>query len=105
MDRNFTPQGPAKLRRIQNGAILPDEVQPAASGKILLFVHGTFSNNDSLIAEFNQIQEGQKFLNDAGQVYDQVLAFDHYTVSRSPILNALELARKFAGSAASSVTA
>jgi hypothetical protein len=101
MDRNFTPQGPAKLRRIQNGAILPDEVQPVASGKILLFVHGTFSNNDSLIAEFNQIQEGKKFLNDAGQVYDQVLAFDHYTVSRSPILNALELARKFAGSAAS----
>ena len=29
-----------------------------------------------------------------------MLAFDHYTVSRSPILNALELARKFAASAA-----
>jgi len=101
MDQSFTPQGPAKLRQIQNGTILPAEVQPVASGKILLFVHGTFSNDDNLIGELNQIQEGQKFLNDAGQVYDQVLAFDHYTVSRSPILNALELARKFASSAAS----
>jgi hypothetical protein len=100
MDKNFTPQGPATLRQIQNGVILADEVQPVANGKILLFVHGTFSNNDNLIAEINQTPEGQKFLNDAGRLYTQVLAFDHYTVSRSPILNALELARKLAASAA-----
>jgi hypothetical protein len=100
MDQKFTPQGPAKLRAIQNGAILPAEVPPVATGKILLFVHGTFSNNDNLIAEINQTPEGQKFLSDAGRSYAQVLAFDHYTVSRSPILNALELARKFAGSTA-----
>jgi hypothetical protein len=101
MDQKFTPQGPAKLRQIRDGAILPDEVQPVASGKILLFVHGTFSNIDNLLAEINQTREGQKFLNDASQLYNQVLAFDHYTVSRSPILNALELARRFAASTAS----
>ena len=98
MDQNFTPQSPAKLRQIQNRALQHDEVQPAASGKILLFVHGTFSNNDNLIEEINQTGMGKKFLADAGQQYGQVLAFDHYTLSRSPILNALDLARKFAAS-------
>jgi hypothetical protein len=100
MDLNFTPQGPAKLRQIQNGALQPAEVQPAAGGKILLFVHGTFSNNDNLIAEIDQTDEGKKFLADAGRQYDQVLAFDHFTVSRSPILNALDLGRMFAASSA-----
>jgi pimeloyl-ACP methyl ester carboxylesterase len=101
MDEKFTPQGPAKLRQIQNRAIVAGEVQPVESGKILLFVHGTFSNNDNLIAEINETPDGQKFLTDAERSYAQVLAFDHFTVSRSPILNALELARKFAASAAS----
>jgi hypothetical protein len=32
--------------------------------------------------------------------YDQVLTFDHYTVSRSPVLNALELPRIMAFSTA-----
>lgn len=98
MDRNLTPQGPSKVRQIRNGAIEPAEVAPIQSGKILLFVHGTFSNNDSVIAEINLTPEGRKFLADVERNYNQVLAFDHFTVSRSPILNALDLARKFATS-------
>ena len=44
--------------------------------------------------------EGGQLLDAAQQHYDQVLAFDHYTLSRGPILNALDLARLFAPSKA-----
>jgi len=97
------------LRQWQNGKLVPtDSVVP--SGKILVFVHGTFSNNDNLFDNLNVPENaaGQQFLADllkkdsAGKTlnYDQVLTFDHYTVSRSPVLNALELARIMATSTA-----
>ena len=47
-----------------------------------------------------QIPEGTAFLRDAGKSYDQVLAFDHPTLSVSPVLNGLDLARRFAGTKA-----
>lgn len=110
LDQKFTPEvsralgnkeNNPGLREFKNGSLLPN-VLPIASGRILLFVHGTFSNNDNLFAEFNLIPEGRQFLSDivnqanqAGINYDQVLTLDHYTVSRSPVLNALELARMF----------
>jgi hypothetical protein len=95
------------LREWKDGALTPG-VDPVPTGRILLFVHGTFSNNDNLVAELNSIPEGQQFLTDltkkdasgAAVNYDQVLTFDHYTVSRNPVLNALELARMMVSSAA-----
>jgi hypothetical protein len=103
MDQTFTPNGPGKLREVQNGKI-GAEAAPVQNGKILLFIHGTFSNNDALITELAQSNpDGPRFLADAARAgnYNQILAFDHYTVSRSPVLNALDLSRLFAPSDAS----
>jgi hypothetical protein len=94
------------LREFKNGTLVPQPT-PVDKGRILIFIHGTFSNNDNLFAEMNEIPEGKEFLRDLlkpknGEAlhYDQVLTFDHYTLSRSPFLNALELARILASSKA-----
>ena len=59
MDKNFTPevhQGTANnvknpgLREWRNGALVAG-VDPVPTGRILLFIHGTFSNNDNLFTE------------------------------------------------------
>jgi hypothetical protein len=106
LDKSFTPN--AGLREFNNGLLTPGAV-PIANGRILLFIHGTFSNNDKLFAELNDNTnpDGKQFLaaavneSDGKRTnYDQVLAFDHCTLSRSPMLNALELARHFASSTA-----
>ena len=76
------------------------EKVPASSGRILLFVHGTFSNCDRIFEELRATAEGREFLARAHKKYTQVLAFDHPTVSISPVWNALDLARRFAGTKA-----
>jgi hypothetical protein len=104
LDKNFTPD--VGLREFKNGRLIPGAV-PIATGRILLFIHGTFSNNDKLVAELDDIANpaGRQFLaavvdeSEGKRInYDQVLAFDHRTLSQSPMLNALELARHFASS-------
>jgi len=70
------------------------------SGRTLLFVHGTFSNAENMLNEFKQ-GRALRFLNRAtrgASKYDQVLFFDHPTLSVSPVMNALELGRAMAGS-------
>ena len=73
-------------------------VKPARKGKILLVVHGTFSKGDALFEGLLSTTEGKTLLRDAVRHYDQVVSFEHPTLSVSPILNALDLARAFAGS-------
>jgi hypothetical protein len=72
------------------------------AGRTLLFVHGTFSNATNMLGEFSAPGEpGLAFLNGVlrgDAKYDRVLFFDHPTLSMSPVLNALELARAMAGS-------
>jgi hypothetical protein len=103
-DARLTPQGPSKLLEWDSTTWTSHEVdRPAESGKILLFVHGTFSNSENLIAELWKPDKpgqgpGADFLRKAAAEYSQILSFDHYTVSRSPIINAIELARLFDGS-------
>jgi hypothetical protein len=104
LDKKFTPV--SGLREFKHGELISPAV-PLASGRILLFIHGTFSNNDNLFGELRLTPEGQQFLaaitneSDSKRInYDQVLTFDHYTLSRSPVLNALELARLFERSTA-----
>ena len=87
------------LREFKDGNLIPEST-PVQSGRILIFIHGTFSNNDNLFKEMNEIDEGKALLGDLlkqanGKAlnYDQILSFDHYTLSRSPVLNALDLAR------------
>lgn len=77
--------------------------KPVQKGRILLFVHGTFSSCENVLSEIEETSEGKKMLTNAlssKSPYDQVLAFNHPTLGVSPILNALELARAFEGSAA-----
>ena len=59
LDRKLTPN--PGLREFRNNQLIPIAA-PVASGRILLFIHGTFSNNDTLIAELNGTSEGQQFL-------------------------------------------
>ncbi len=63
---------------------------------VLLFVHGTFSNSANLLNEIGATAEGRQFMSDAVKDHE-VLLFDHRTVSVSPVLNALDLARRFDG--------
>lgn len=76
--------------------------KPAATGRILLFVHGTFSKSEALFDQLNDpnFPAGRDFLGRALQHYAQVLAFNHPTISVSPLLNALDLARLLADTAA-----
>jgi hypothetical protein len=78
----------------------PGTASPRATGRILLIIHGTFSNCGSLMGELRLAGTGPgTFLaRVAGAPYDQVLGFDHFTISRSPFVNAVDLARRFANS-------
>jgi hypothetical protein len=74
--------------------------RPIPQGRILLLVHGTFSNVEDVIAETSAQTFGEAFLRRCVGRYDQVLAFNHPTLSVSALLNASELARSLRGSKA-----
>ena len=65
------------------------------SGPLLLFVHGTFSDATGVLQELKATTAGKAFLKAAKQHYKAILAFDHPTLSVSPMLNALDLGRLF----------
>jgi hypothetical protein len=68
-------------------------IKPASISKdkpILLIVHGTFSEGIHLSTDLNSAPNGPEFFAKALERY-QILAFDHPTVSISPMLNALDL--------------
>ena len=68
------------------------------SGRTLLIVHGTFSSSKNSLNEYAATDEGRKFLHDALAHYNgQVLVFDHPTLSVSPFINGLDLARGLSG--------
>lgn len=78
--------------------ILTPAVTPA-DGRLLLVVHGTFSRGAAVLDGLQSTPAGAAFLADARRAYDgHVYTFEHPTLSVSPILNALDLARAFAGS-------
>jgi hypothetical protein len=74
--------------------------QPVAKGRILLLIHGTFSNSQNVVESFQATAHGKAFLQSALGAYDQVLAWTHPTLSVSPLLNALDLGRHFANTEA-----
>lgn len=99
-DARLTPhQG---LRRFAAGKLQPPnkDLKPVQSGSILLFIHGTFSQTQAILDQMaNQKNKlGRALLDRAARKYDQILAFDHPTLSVSPMLNALDLARRLEGS-------
>jgi len=61
-------------------------------GKILLLIHGTFSKSESYLENFKALDQADRDdLYRWMQTYDQVLAFDHPTLTLSPALNARRL--------------
>ncbi|MCB1877158.1 MAG: alpha/beta hydrolase [Chromatiales bacterium] len=96
LDRKLTPNF-GKLRRLKDNGRLVNVKKPAVAGRILLFVHGTFSNNDKVLQDLKAAPQnaGAKLLADATGHYDEVLTYDHPTLGVTPMLNALDLARLF----------
>lgn len=94
LDKKLTPnQG---LRRFHDGELSPVE-GPQGDGRVLLLVHGTFSNSDNMMQSISRNTGGSEFLGWATERYSQILTFDHPTLQVNPLLNALELARHFDG--------
>ena len=72
---------------------------PVSSGRILLFIHGTFTNSENFFASVKSTPHGSEFLRWAltNGGYNQVLWFSHPTVSVSPLINAIELSTQLEG--------
>ena len=88
---------PANLFELEND----DATDGPFSGRTLLFVHGTFSSAQNMLSEFNSTEHGLRLLARATRgpkKYDNVLFFDHPSLSVSPVINALELGRALARS-------
>lgn len=82
------------LRRLRNGVLEPfPDTAKAGGKKVLLLIHGTFSNCESIVVNGLQSKPaGRELLADAERRYDLVLCYDHPTLSVSPMLNAFDLA-------------
>lgn len=100
LDQRLTPQAVFRgsagngLRRLRNGALEPFSDPSRVGGKkVLLLIHGTFSNGESIVVSGLQSEfTGRQLLADAEKRYDLVLVYDHPTLSVSPMLNAFDLA-------------
>lgn len=62
--------------------------------RILLFLHGTFSNTANSFAGLAAKGAGKQFLADAHRHYDAVIGYDHHTLSKDPVENAQDLLRR-----------
>jgi pimeloyl-ACP methyl ester carboxylesterase len=97
LDLKLTPE--RGLREWKHDRLAP--LQGALKGRrVLLFIHGTFSKSDVFFTELNATPEGKEFLERAAKKYSAIVAFDHPTLSVSPILNALDLDEALAGTKA-----
>ncbi len=98
LDQRLTPH--PGLRQFIGGKLqLPGNgLKPVNGGRILLIVHGTFSEGQAILDQLtdSRNKDGQSLLASAAKKYDQILVFDHPTMAVSPMLNALDLARRFA---------
>src|SRR5262249_4612626 len=89
---NSGPTGNPKAFTIMRGP----HCEPAGSKKRMLFVHGTFSKTDAFFDGIRNAPGGPPFLEKLFDSYDEVLGYDHATLSVSPVLNAFDLARLMA---------
>jgi hypothetical protein len=86
-------QRDSKTGKVTRGA----EVTPTGAASRVLFVHGTFSKTDAFLEGIQQAPGGATFLKKLFDRYDEVLAFDHATLSVGPVLNAFDLSRLLQG--------
>lgn len=90
-DDRLTPRRGLRRFDPQSRSLVPAEF-PAA-GRALVFVHGTFSNSENMIAGLLD-NTSDPFLAEAvGRYAGNVFTFDHPTLSVGPILNAIDLQR------------
>ena len=59
--------------------------------RILLFIHGTFQTTVGSYGVLTSTAPGRKMLKAAADSYDAVIGFDHKTLSRDPLENAIDL--------------
>jgi hypothetical protein len=94
MERSIEP----RLVRIDQPDPTSWTAPPAAGlptgrrARLLLLIHGTFSSTRGGFGSFVGIEEGKRFLNEAIAHYDEVIGFDHRTLSEDPLENAKQLA-------------
>lgn len=77
----------------EQGNLVPINT-PISEGRILLLLHGTFSTGDTIANELffdDNNHSAAAFFNAAKNHYDQIITFDHRTLSTTPIINATEL--------------
>lgn len=100
-DKKFTPE--QGLFRVRDDFSLVECTSFPESGPVLLFIHGTFSNGENTIRSLKETSVGQQFLQDAATKYskENILFFNHPTISVSPLLNAFVLQRIIGDSQAS----
>jgi len=72
-------------------AAQPLAAPPEGKKRRLLLVHGTFSKSEAFAEGIAKAPNGADFLRRVFAHYDEVLAFDHPTLSVSPVLNAFDL--------------
>jgi hypothetical protein len=101
VDERLNPDSKMGLRRVVQHADGTFAAGPAVRGpfrgKTLLIVHGTFSHATSIISGLGTASTGKQWLSAAiNGDYDQVVCFEHHTLSVSPWVNALDLARTMA---------
>ena len=97
LDSRLTPH--RGLRRLRHGRLTRVD-RPRDRGRTLVFVHGTFVGSEWLLDNVRGGSQGRAFLARLERHYDEVLCFDHPTLSLSPFLNAFELQTHFAASKA-----
>jgi pimeloyl-ACP methyl ester carboxylesterase len=95
-DASYAVKPSTGLSRLAQGRRQPltlADLPQIASKRVLLLIHGTFSKSAALIENgLAKSDEGQKLLTRAEANYDLVLAYDHPTLSVSPVMNAFDLA-------------
>ncbi|MCO8123942.1 hypothetical protein NHH03_19515 [Stieleria sp. TO1_6] len=98
-DDKLTPQRGLRRFDFQTRSLLPSDFPE--DGHALVFVHGTFSNSENMIAGLSTTDHGVEFLQRADRRYaGNVFTFDHPTLAVGPILNAMDFQRLIAGSRA-----
>ncbi len=104
LDKKLTPQCDFEhpelgMRELVKESWQNPGVKPISKGRLLIFIHGTFSKSDMFLEELRKSSEGKSLLKkiQSKKNYDQVLAFDHATLTLSPVLNAMDLANMFQG--------
>ncbi len=91
-DRDLTPH--RGLRRWNPNSRKLEDASPPRSGKMVLVMHGTFSNSDRFFRSLVQSEHGSNLLEFLEKHYRRaIFTFDHPTLSVGPILNAIDLQR------------